>query len=369
MKVALVYDRVNKIGGAERVILNLHRLYPEAPLYTLVHNPKTAPWSKNFKVVPTFFNKLKFFRRRHEVLAPFAAMAFETFDFNKFDVVISITSAEAKAVITKPETFHLCYCLTPTRYLWSSESDYRRVFPIKPLFNHYVKSARKSDLVFASRPDAYLSISKAVQQRVSTYYHQTSEVVYPAIDHDFFSRPHQHKKQDYYLVVNRLVPYKKTDIVIDAFNELGKPLIIVGTGSEEVRLKKKAKNNIDFLGLVDDIKLRHLYAKAKALICPQTEDFGLTPLEAAATGTPTLALRASGYLETIIDNDTGLFFDTQTKDSIISVVNHFESGRHQVSIKHCREQASLFSQDRFRANFSAKVKQLYETHRNRWGTG
>jgi len=362
MRVALVYDRVNKMGGAERVLMDLHRLYPDAPLFTLVHNEQTAVWSKNFKVIPTFFNKIKFFRNHHELLAPFAASAFETFDFREFDIVISVTSAEAKSVITKPETLHICYCLTPTRYLWSGEGEYRLVFPIKPLFDLFVKMSRRSDLIFANRPDIYFAISKEVQRRVLNYYQKKSDVIYPAIDYEFFSQPHQHKKQDYYLVVNRLVSYKKTDIVIEAFNQLNKPLKIVGTGSEEMRLKKMAGDNIDFLGNVDDVKLRQLYAKAKAVICPQNEDFGLTPLEAAATGTPALAYKSGGYLETIIDNDTGLFFEDQTKDAVISVVNRFEAGHHQVSLKHCRGQAAQFGKDRFTKAFSAKVNQLWQQH-------
>lgn len=362
MKVALVYDRVNKMGGAERVLMDLHRLYPDAPLFTLVHNEQTAIWSKNFKVIPTFFNKIKFFRNHHELLAPFAALAFETFDFREFDVVISITSAEAKSIITKPPTLHICYCLTPTRYLWSANREYREAFQIKPVFDLYLKSARISDLIFANRPDYYLSISKEVQRRVSKYYQKNSDVIYPAIDYDFFSMPHQHRKQDYYLVVSRLVPYKRADIVIEAFNQLHKPLKIVGIGSEETRLKKIAGNNIDFLGNVDDVKLRQLYAKAKAIICPQDEDFGLTSLEAAAAGTPALAYKSGGYLETIIDNDTGLFFEDQTKDAIISVVNRFEAGHHQISLKHCREQASQFGKDRFAKAFSAKVNKIWLQH-------
>lgn len=362
MKVALVYDRVNKTGGAERVLMDLHRLYPDAPLFTLVHNESTAIWSKNFKVISTFFNKIKFFRNHHELLAPFAALAFETFDFREFDVVISITSAEAKSIITKPTTLHICYCLTPTRYLWSANREYREAFPIKPVFDLYLKFARISDLIFANRPDYYLSISKEVQRRVSKYYQKNSEVIYPAIDYDFFSTPHQHKKQDYYLVVNRLVPYKRTDIVIEAFNQLDKPLKIVGIGSEETRLKKIAGDNIDFLGNVDDVRLRQLYAKAKAIICPQDEDFGLTSLEAAAAGTPALAYKSGGYLETIVDNDTGLFFEDQTKDAIISIVNRFEAGHHQISLKHCREQAAQFGKDRFAKAFSAKVDKIWQQH-------
>lgn len=369
MRVALVYDRANKLGGAERILATLHRLYPEAPLYTLVCNEQTAPWTKGFQVIPTFFNKVHFLRTRHELLAPFSAIAFETFDLSSFDIVISITSAEAKAVITKPGTFHICYCLTPTRYLWSGTEEYRRHFPVKSLFDFYLKNARQSDLVYANRPDIYISTSKEIQKRVTNYYQKKSEVIYPPINYSFFNQIHQPKKGDYYLVVSRLVPYKRIDIAIEAFNQLNKHLIIVGTGSEEKELKKIAKDNIEFTGVIDDSTLRKYYAKAQALIFPQVEDFGLTPLEAAATGTPTLAFGSGGVVETVTDLYTGLFFSDQTAPSIIDAVRRFESGHHHISSRHCHEKALEFSEDRFARLFSAKVKQSYETYCHRWGTG
>jgi len=360
MNVALVYDRVNKFGGAERVLLALKKLYPDAPLYTLVYNKPTAPWAKGFKVIPTFFNKLKFFRHRHEILAPFSALAFETFDLTEFDVVISVTSDQAKAVITRPETLHLCYCLTPTRYLYSGVAEYRRYFRPGWLFDKYLPGARAADQIYASRPDAYLSISREVAKRVKDYYGRPSEVIYPPINYDFFSAPHHHKKSNFYLLVSRLVLYKKVDLVIEAFNRLNLPLTVVGIGSEEKKLKSLAKSNIDFVGLVDDVKLRRLYAAAKAVIYPQVEDFGLVPLEAAAAGTPSLAFAQGGAVETIIDDYTGLLYQEQTSGAIEAAVCRFESGRHQIGAKRCREQAALFSEDRFSAAFSAKVNSLWQ---------
>ena len=363
MKVAIVYDRVNKFGGAERVLLALKKLYPDAPLYTLVYSKPTAPWAKGFKVIPTFFNKIKFLRRRHEILAPFSALAFETFDLTEFDVVISVTSdQQAKAVITRPETLHLCYCLTPTRHLYSGAALYRRHFPLKWLFDKYLPGAKRADQIYASRPDAYLSISREVGKRIKEYYGRPSAVIYPPVDYDFFSAPHRHKKSNFYLLVSRLVPYKKVDLVIEAFNRLKLPLIIAGTGSEEKKLKKMAGDTIEFVGQVNDVKLRRLYALARALIFPQVEDFGLVPLEAAAAGTPTLAFRAGGALETIIDKYTGLFFDEQTPASIENVVRRFESHRHQISAKRCREKAAEFSEAGFSAAFSAKVNALWQEH-------
>ncbi len=195
-----------------------------------------------------------------------------------------------------------------------------------------------------------------------TYYNRTSEVIYPPLDYEFFSKFSRHKKGDYYLVVSRLVPYKKIDIVISAFNQLDKRLVIIGSGSEEKKLRSLAKDNIEFLGLVDDAVLAKYYAKAKALIFPQTEDFGLTPLEAAASGTPTLAYSRGGVLETVVNGHTGLFFDEQTGESLINTIHRFEAGDHQISAKHCRERAALFASDRFTTAFSAKVNSIWRAH-------
>lgn len=362
MKVALVYDRVNKFGGAERVLLSLKRIFPKAPLYTLVYDAKAAPWSKGFKVIPTFLNKIKLFRRRHEILAPISALAFETFNLNGYDLVITVTSDQAKAVITRPETLHLCYCLTPTRYLYSGVAEYRRNFPIKWLFDKYLPLARSADQIYARRPDAYLAISREVAKRISEYYSQDSEVIYPPVNYEFFEKTHLHKKGNYYLVVSRLVPYKKTDLVIEAFNRLKLPLVVVGTGSGENGLKNMAGDTIEFAGQVDDIKLRQLYAGARALIFPQIEDFGLVPLEAAAAGTPTLAYAAGGAAETIIEKFTGLFFDEQSSEAIVNTVRRFEAGRHQISAKKCKERAREFAEDRFASAFSAKVNSQWKEH-------
>lgn len=355
MKIALVYDRVNKNGGAERVLTTLHKIYPEAPLYTLVHNSESAPWSKNFNVVPTFFNQVRFFRTRHEILAPLAAMAFETFDFSGFDIVISVTSADAKAIVTKPQTLHICYCLTPTRYLWSGRDYYR-------IPNILLNWAQKDDIVYASRPDAYLAISKEVQKRIKTYYKKDSEVIYPSINYDFFSKAKK-TADDYYLLAGRLVSYKKPEIVIQAFNKLKRKLVIAGTGSELDQLKSIAGTTVSFVGEVSDEKLRDLYAGAKSVIFPQEEDFGLVPLEAQAAGTPVLAFAAGGALETVIDQQTGLFFDKQNADSIAEAVNSFEGGKHRITNEKCQRQAARFNEDRFINEFSAKVNSLWQQHK------
>ncbi len=372
-KVAFVYDRVNKFGGAERVLLSLHQLFPEAPIYTLVHQPQSSLWAKDIQVIPTFLNHISYFRDRHELLAPLAPLAFETLNFDIYDLVISITSESAKSIITKPHTLHLCYCLTPTRYLWSGRVEYRQnpnlgiISPlVKNILHKNIKYFQNRDLILSHRPDYYFSISKETQKRVKKYYHQDSDIVYPPIDYNFWSDPksHSQKIKNSYLVVSRLVPYKKVDLVIKAFTKLrDKKLIVVGTGSQLPHLKSLATPNIQFLGGITDLKLRSLYSQSQAVIFPQQEDFGLVPLEAQACGTPILAFNKGGAKETVIAGKTGLFFDQQTPDSIIGVINQFEHKNHQITANRCRTNAQKFSQASFQKQFSVKVKILLKKHK------
>lgn len=362
MRVALVYDRVNKFGGAERVLLALHQLYPTAPLYTLVADETKATWSKVFNIIPTFLNKLPFLRTRHEILSPLAPLAFETLNLSDYDVVISITSSDAKAVLTKPQTLHLCYCLTPTRYLWSGVEEYQKDLKMKILPSFLLRYFRIVDRITANRPDAYVSISNEIKDRVKRYYQKDSEVIYPAIKDLFFSTQKliSQKDRSYYLVVSRLVPYKKVDLAVQAFNELGSDLVVIGTGSQLKSLKQMAKSNIKFVGQVDDQTLISYYQKAKAVIFPQDEDFGLVPLEAQASGTPVIAFAKGGALETIINKKTGLFFKHQTKKSLVKAVKEFES--LNLNPNDCLLQAKKFSEATFLEQFSAKVRLLWQKH-------
>jgi len=354
MKVALVYDRVNKFGGAERLLLALHRVFPKAPLYTLVYDPPKAGWAKVFKVIPTFLNFLAPLRSRHELLAPIAPLAFETLNLDKFDLVISITSSDAKAVITKPRTTHVCYCLTPTRYFWSGKQEYFSDMKMKLLPNVIKKYLRSVDLLTSSRPDAYIAISSEVKSRISDYYHRDSTVVRPPIEDKFFTKqvviP---SDRDFYLVVSRLVPYKRVDLVIEAFNKLKSRLVIIGSGSEMARLKNIAGSNITFLGQVSDETLLDHYRRAKAVIFPQEEDFGLVPLEAQASGTPVIAYGKGGAKETIIPGKTGLFFQEQTEESLASCLEKFEKVKW--NYQDCVKQASKFSFTRFKNEFLATL--------------
>ena len=360
MKVALVYDHINKIGGAERVLEALHEIWPEAPLYTSVYWSKGAPWSSKFKVIPSFLNRFPLAKKNHELYPGLMPLAFESFDFNDFDLVISITSAEAKGIITKPTTKHFCYCLTPTRYLWSGYEQYFKNKILKIFTKPIINYLRNWDQVAAQKPDSYLAISQNVRERIKKYYNREAEVVYPPVDIDKWQIAKSQKGKetkkdsDYFLVVSRLVAYKRIDLVIEAFNKLGLPLKIVGTGSQESRLKKMAGSNIEFLGQLTDQELLGYYQNCRALIFPQDEDFGLVPLEAQACGRPVIALKVGGALETVIEGKTGTFFESPNANSLIKAIKKFKMDNYQA--KDCRQNAEKFSKIIFKRNFKEWVE-------------
>jgi glycosyltransferase involved in cell wall biosynthesis len=361
MKVALVYDRVNKWGGAERVLLTLHEMFPDAPLYTSVYDANNAKWAKIFpKIIPSSLNKLAYLRNKHEYLGSFMPLVFESFDFSEFDTVISVTSEAAKGIITKPVTRHICYCLTPTRYLWNSYEDYFKNKVIKLLSKPVVSYLRAWDKIAAQRPNRMVSISSVVRKRIKKYYGLDSEVVFPPVDIKKFQTSYSRiqKKIEiqnkYYLVVSRLVSYKKVDLVVKAFNLLGLPLIIVGKGSEERSLKKIAKGNIKFINYLTDANLSYYYQNAVALIMPQEEDFGIVAVEAQAAGCPVIAYKKGGALDTIEENKTGIFFTDQNEKSLVDAIKRFDriNFRRQDLISN----ALKFSKENFKTAFFKLLK-------------
>jgi glycosyltransferase involved in cell wall biosynthesis len=366
MKVALIYDRVNKWGGAERVLLALHEVFPKADLFTAVYSPAKAKWAKVFpKVIPSFLRKIPLTSSNHEFLGTFTPFAFESFDFGEYELVISVTSEAAKGIITRPGTTHICYCLTPTRYLWSAHDYYFAKPPAKfrfiPFFKYLsrplVKHLKAWDKMAAQRPDKMIAISTAVRQRIRKYYQRDAQVIFPPVDTNKFI-PKDVKKGNYYLVVSRLIPYKRVDLAIAAFNKLGLPLLIVGSGSEEGRLRQLAKRNIKFVGEVPDEELADYYRKSKALIFPQEEDFGIVVLEAQATGTPVIAFKAGGALDTVILGKTGLFFDKQTVSSLMATVRKFQSLKFDPG--QLRKGAESFSKERFKKEFLETVNHYFQ---------
>lgn len=364
MKVALVYDRVNKWGGAERVLLALHDLFPDAPLYTSVYNSSRAPWAKKFEVKPSFLQKFPYASSLHELYPSFMPLVFESFSFDEYDLVISVTSEAAKGIITRSKTFHLCYCLTPTRYLWSGYNEYFKNKALKFFAKPVIFYLKKWDKIASQRPDAYIAISKEVQKRIKNYYQKESIVVYPPVSLSKVSEVSEVSKvskEDYYLIVSRLVAYKRIDIAIEACNELRLPLKIIGTGSEEKKLKKIAGQTIEFLGNLTDNRLVEYYKTCRALIFPGNEDFGLTVLEAQSLGKPVIAFKGGGSLETIVEGKTGEFFYPQNKKALINSLKRFINLRFDSS--DCILQAEKYNKEKFKKEFMSTVFKLMENHK------
>lgn len=366
MKIALVYDRVNKFGGAERILLALHEIWPEAPLYTSVYDEKNAPWAKDFKVIPSFLQKFPPARKNHECFAPFMPIVFESFDFDQYDIVISVTSEAAKGIVTRPKTLHLCYCLTPTRYLWSGYEEYFNKARKRFLMRYPIAYLRLWDKIAAERPDEYIAISKTVQARIKNYYHRESEVIYPPVDTDKFEIPSFAKatagkqNSNYFLVVSRLVKYKKVDLAVEAFNKLGWSLKVVGVGREMGNLRKKAKENIEFLGQLTDNELLSYYQNCEAVVFPQEEDFGIVPVEAMACGKPVIAYGKGGAIETVIGGVTGFFFKEQTVGCLAAKLQN--SKVSEILKEGCRKQAEKFNKERFKEEFKNFVEKKWKNH-------
>lgn len=354
MKIAFVYDRVNKWGGAERVLLALHEIWPNAPLYTAVYNRRKATWADVFKVHPSFLQHVPLAKGHHELFPWLTPMAFESFSFDGFDVVLSVTSAEAKDIITKPGTIHICYCLTPTRYLWSGEKEYIKYSDEISSFMYRLwrSTLKRWDLVAASRPDYYLAISNHVANRIKKYYHRNVEkVIYPPVDIGRFRPEADQPMAEFYLCVARLVPYKRVDLVIDAFNKLGWPLKIIGTGRTERMFKSSAGNNIEFLGGdLTDTELADYYQKARAFVFAGDEDFGIVSLEAQACGKPVICKRDSGMAETVVEGQTGELFEN---GSLIATLQKFKRKRYDSNS--CRRNAERFSVARFKKEIKEEI--------------
>jgi len=373
MKIALVYDRVNKWGGAERVLLALHRLYPDAPLFTAVYDRKRAAWADVFTVHPSFLSRLPLANRMHESLPLVTPMAFETFTFDGYDAVITVTSAEAKGILTKPETVHICYCLTPTRYLWSGYRQYRKhpglgaVSSIASVaLTVFAPLLRRWDRIAASRPDYYIAISERVKERIREYYgRETEAVVCPPVDTDMFAPNRGIRPSDvpegYFLCVSRLVSYKRVDVLIRAFNRLRLPRVVIGNGHLKRELMRLSGDSVTVIDRhLTDEELVGYYSRCRAFVFAADEDFGLSAAEAQACGKPVIAYRQSGISEFVVDGKTGILFDRQTPESVIAAVKRFTKKQFSVSV--CRAQAERMSEQMFSATMKRIVSELVKNN-------
>ncbi|MBI3304847.1 glycosyltransferase [Candidatus Parcubacteria bacterium] len=327
MRVALVHDYLNQFAGAERVLGVLARMFPAAPIYTLVYDDELTGRAFRGRTIRTsFLQRWPFARRHHRLFLLAMPMAIETFSFAEYDLVISDSASFAKGIITKPTTLHLNYCHTPTRYLWLDTHKHVAEFPaprlarrLMPLALNYL---RLWDREASARVDYFIANSRCVAERIGKFYNRSAAVIYPPVATERFGLGGTPK--NFYLMVGRMLPYKRFDVAIEAFNELGYPLKIIGDGPEMARLRRLAKRNVEFVGKVSDERLGWFYRHAVALIFPGEEDFGLAPVEAMACGRPVAAFRRGGALETVVEGVTGIFFEEQSAAAIITAVRRLE---------------------------------------------
>lgn len=344
MRVAIVHHWFISLAGGERVVDTIASIFPSAEMFTLfLDERKLPPAIQKCKITTSFLDKVPWARRAHRHLLPFYPLAVEMLDLSGYDLVITSDSGPMKGVVTDPNAVHICYCHSPMRYLWDGYSAYARQMSLLArgvfgLTSHYV---RNWDYAAAQRVDHFIANSNYVAGRIRKYYRRDSTIIHPPINtsHSFLADKHE----NYYLAVGRLVPYKRTDILIGACCKLGRKLVLVGDGPEMKRLKKQATKNVEFLGEVDESQLRNIYAKCRALLFAADEDFGMVPLEAQSYGRPVIAFGKGGSLETVIgaynpagqqkkkDDKavTGIFFEKQTADSLADAILTFEASEDE----------------------------------------
>lgn len=355
MKVALVYDRINRWGGAERIITALMEIYPDAPIFTFVYEPHLAGWASGFDIRTSFWQKFPLIRKRHEWFPVLPIFAFEKFNFRGFDLVISVTSGEAKGIITPDDVRHICICLTPTRYLWSHYREYFSNKFLKTISLPLVSALRIWDAVAAQRPDVMLAISQTVKRRIRKYYRRDAEVIYPPVDTENFY-PAQKPQHDYFLIVGRLVKYKRFDLAVAACRKLNLALKVVGQGPQLNYLKKIAGEKTEFISYLTDNELRAYYQNCTAFLFPQAEDFGISAVEALACGKPVIGYDRGAAGEFITPGKTGELFSRQSVEGMTDILGDFDYNKYLV--QNCRVQAEEFSKDRFKKEMRRIVEKF-----------
>ena len=386
LRVALLHDFLLYPGGAERVLKVLSEMFPEAPIYTLLHDQeKMGEMFAGKDIRPSYLQKFpKFLRKHHQWLILFLPVVPETFDLREYDLVISSSGAWMKGIVTKMSTTHIAYLHSPMRFVWDYNERYFQEKGKSPsLLKRFVLNyLRIWDRMAGDRPDFLLANSVYTQKRIEKYYRREAVVIYPPVDVKHGTRNTQQKIQDtrynnqtnfnnqisnnqknsslnkaeklmpkklesYFLVVSRLSPYKKVDVVVEAFNKLGLPLVVIGQGEQEKQLKKIAKDNVQILGWQDDAATEQYYKNAKAFIFPAEDDFGLTAVEAMSFGVPVIAFRKGGVLETVQEGITGEFFDAQTPEVLADGVRRFLDNESSYDKEIIKKRGSEFSRERF----------------------
>ncbi|HLX12208.1 MAG TPA: glycosyltransferase [Bacteroidota bacterium] len=357
-KVALIHDWLTGMRGGEKVLEILCELYPDAPIYTLVHERgKVSPIIERHKIITSFLQKMPYATTRYQYYLPLFPTAIEQFDLSEFDLVISSSHAAAKGVRVKPGATHVCYCYTPMRYIWDQFDNYfgsgRSSLLARLGMKFFRLHLQKWDVRSSKGVTQFIAISETVRERIQRIYTRESIIIYPPVDINRFAV--SEKDDGYFLIVSALVPYKRIDIAVDAFNKIGKPLRIIGTGSEMARLKKIEGKNISFEGWQSDERIAEAYAGCTALIFPGEEDFGIVPVEAMASGKPVIAFGKGGVSETVVDGRTGILFPEQSSSSLIAAVEKFQSMKFDGKV--IREHTMRFD----RAKFTSAIQNYLDT--------
>ncbi len=363
-KVALVHDFLTYWGGAEQVLLSLHHLYPEAPIYTLLFDEKMRAYFPDARIRTSFLDRLPgFLRKRKRLLLPLMPTATENFDLGAFDLVISSSSSFAKGVVVKPRTLHIDYCHTPTRFLWDWYYEYleeNNLHGIKKMLAvgllHFL---RLWDRSAAERVDRFVANSACTASRIRKYYRADSRVIYPPVDVEKLTglgKDFVPEEKDYYLIVSRLSPYKKIDTAVTALGKMHLPLVVIGEGSDRQRLEKLASDNVRFLGFQSEDRLASYYRHARALIFPGEDDFGITILEAMAFGKPVLAYGRGGALETVRPGVNGELFDSQVPEILADGIRRLNKNYAAYDPERIKLDAGRFSRERFEREMCAFIE-------------
>lgn len=394
LKVAVVYDRINTpFGGAEIVIRAVSQIYPNAPIFTSVYNKNKANWAKKLTIIPSFLQKIPFFTDKHQFLLPLMPLAFESFDFSDFDLIISITSAEAKGIQTKPNQKHICYMLTPTRYLYSHTQTYlkSRWYLNLPIVKHIVtlvfKYIKLWDLSASKRPDTIIPISNLIARRIKKYYNRKpTKVVYPPVDislsdEEINNIKYFTKTQKFFLSVSRLVDYKRVDLSIKSCTLLKKPLVVVGTGESKEKLHKLAKENICikksdesiekflqratnekklilFTGKLSQDDVYKLFKNCDALLMPGEEDFGITALEAGIFGKPVIVFYRSGVCEIVKDTIHSIHIKKETVPEMVYALGKLDTINFNFEV--LRSNAEKYNVNKFKKEFKTKIDSILQ---------
>lgn len=357
MKVAIVHDWLNQHGGAELVLEVLHQMFPQAPIYTSIYEPKAMPPAyRTWDIRTSIMQRLPWVKRHHQPFLPLYPLAFSRFELSDYDLVISNSSGFCHGVVTSRHTCHINYCLTPPRFLWLVERYLEReriARPVRWALHPVIAGLRTWDYAAAQRVNHFIGISQAVVERIATFYGRQAALIYPPVHTRRFSCVPPSEVGDYFLVISRLVPYKRVDLAVQAFNELGLPLLIIGDGRDRGPLQRMARSNVRFAGRLPDEELRGLLARCRAFIFPGEDDFGIAPLEAQAAGRPVIAYAAGGALETVVVSRTGLFFHEASAAALAEVVRRFDQQDFDPQTIRCH--AQTFDTEVFKAQFQAFV--------------